>query len=178
MTDLRAPDRSPAWWRAVVRGLEGLTILLFAVLTGVVLWGVFSRYVMGAQSTWTDELARYLLVWISLLGAALMFREHGHLGVDFFVGKLHPDVQRIAAVFSEVVVIVFALVALAMGGTLLMLEAFRADEMTSSLGIRVGYLYLATPLSGVFFVAFAVEHLLRRRLSAPALNEDARKEDS
>ncbi|BET66602.1 TRAP transporter small permease [Opitutales bacterium ASA1] len=163
---------SPGWWLAIVRGLEGLTVALFGALTLVVLWGVFSRYVMGAQSTWTDELARYLLVWVSLVGASLMFREHGHLGVDYFVSKLHPDVQRVGAVFSELVVIAFALVALGIGGTKLVLDAFHANEMTSALGIRVGWLHLAAPLSGLFMAAFAVEHLLTRHLSFPAAKED------
>ena len=48
-------------WLGVVRSLEWFTILLFMVLTIDVLWGVFSRYALGAQATWTDELARYLL---------------------------------------------------------------------------------------------------------------------
>jgi len=166
---LRLPP--PRWWTAIVRGLETLTIVLFSVLTLVVLWGVFSRYVMGAQSTWTDELARYLLVWVSLLGAALMFREHGHLGVDYFVGKLHPDVQRIGAIFSELIVIAFGVVALGIGGTLLMLDAFHAREMTTALGFQVGYLHVATPLSGLFIAAFGIEHLLLNRLSIPAAPE-------
>jgi TRAP-type C4-dicarboxylate transport system permease small subunit len=67
-------------WESVVRALSWFTIVLFAVLVADVLWGVFSRYVLGAQGRWTEELAIYLLVWVSLFGGALTFREQGHLG--------------------------------------------------------------------------------------------------
>ncbi|HEX9782091.1 MAG TPA: TRAP transporter small permease subunit, partial [Opitutaceae bacterium] len=95
----------------------------------------------------------------------------GHLGVDYFVGKLHPDVQRIGAIFSELIVIAFGVVALGIGGTLLMLDAFHAREMTTALGFQVGYLHVATPLSGLFIAAFGIEHLLLNRLSIPAAPE-------
>ncbi|MGH8017111.1 MAG: TRAP transporter small permease [Opitutaceae bacterium] len=167
-SETRPAAQPPGWWLAVVRSLEALIITLFAALTLVVLWGVFSRYVMGAQSTWTDELSRYLLVWVSLLGSAVMFREHGHLGVDFFVAKFHPDVQRLCAILSELIVIAFALAALGIGGSKLMLDAFRVDEMTTALGIQVGYLHMVTPLSGLFFAAFGIEHLIQRRVAIPA----------
>lgn len=155
-------------WLGLVRLLEFLATSLFALLTLVVLWGVFSRYALGAQGTWTDELARYLLVWVSLIGGALMYREHGHLGVDYFVGKFDPEAQRVTAIVVEVIVFGFALFVLGYGGWTLMSEAFRAGETTTSLGIQVGWLHIATPLSGIFMAAFAVEHVVCGRLSYPA----------
>jgi TRAP-type mannitol/chloroaromatic compound transport system permease small subunit len=61
-----------------------------AVLTMTVLWGVFTRFCLGKQAEYTDELARVLLVLVSMVGAALAFGEKAHLGVDYFVSKLHP----------------------------------------------------------------------------------------
>jgi len=164
-------------WLGVVRLLEFLAVSLFALLTFVVLWGVFSRYALGAQGTWTDELARYLLVWVSLIGGALMYREHGHLGVDYFVGKFDPEAQRVTAIIVERIVCGFALFVLGYGGFTLMSEAFRAGETTTSLGIQVGWLHIATPLSGIFMAAFALEHVICGRLSYPAAqaSEEAAK---
>lgn len=155
-------------WLGLVRLLEFLATSLFALLTLVVLWGVFSRYALGAQGTWTDELARYLLVWVSLIGGALMYREHGHLGVDYLVGKFDPEAQRATAIVVEMIVFGFALFVLGYGGWTLMSEAFRAGETTTSLGIQVGWLHIATPLSGIFMAAFALEHVVCGRLSYPA----------
>lgn len=158
-------------WECLVRLLERFTILLFVALAAVVLWGVVSRYVLGQQGRWTEELAVYLLVWVSLLGAALMYRDRGHLGVDYFVGKLHPDAQRVAAIVAELAVILFAGFALVYGGAMLVSETLRSGQVTPAMGWGVGYLYSAVPLSGFFIVCFAIEHLIRSRPQAPASPE-------
>jgi len=148
---------------ALVRLLEWLTIVIFAVLVLNVLWGVVSRYVLGTQSRWTEEVAIYLLVWVSLLGATLAFRDRAHLGVDYFVGKLDPAARRFAAVIAEVAVILFAGFGLVYGGYLLVSETLRSGQLTPAMGWKIGYLYSVVPLSGVFIVAFSIENLLSGR---------------
>lgn len=145
--------------QVLVKALEVFLILAFAFLTFDVLWGVFTRYVMGRQAGWTEEAAIYLLVWVSLLGAALTYEEHGHLGVDYLVGKLDPAAQRLAAIFVELVVLGFALGVLVIGGWVLVFETLAKGQLSPTLGLKVGYLYAAVPISGVFFTLFALEHL-------------------
>lgn len=154
------PSPSSRIWALLVKALEWLTIGLFSVLTFDVLWGVFSRYVLGSQSRWTEELAVYVLVWISLLGAALMFRERGHLGVDYFVGKLDPSARRLTALVAEVAVIVFALFVLVYGGSRLVIENLQSGQVTPAMGWKMGYIYSVVPLSGLFVIGFAIEHLI------------------
>ena len=144
----------------LVKALELFLIVSFAVLTLDVLWGVFSRYVLGEQSRWTEELAIYLLIWVSLLGASLTYEEKGHLGVDYFVGKLHPDARRVGAIFVELVVLFFAGFGLLYGGWKLVSLTLAANQVSPALGVKVGYYYLAAPISGVFFIIFSIEHLL------------------
>jgi TRAP-type C4-dicarboxylate transport system permease small subunit len=143
----------------LVKGLEWFLIAAFLLLTLDVLWGVFSRYLLGAQSRWTEELAIYLLVWISLLGASVTYAERGHLGVDYFVGKLDPSAQRVGAVAVELLVLAFAGFALIYGGYALVVDRLEAGQLAPALGIPVGYLYLAAPLSGLFFALFCLENL-------------------
>lgn len=150
------------FWNRIVRGLEWFTIGLFALLVLDVLWGVTSRYVPGIRpSDWTEELAVYLLVWVSLFGAALTYRGYGHLGVDYFVAKLDPSAQRLVAVLIEIATLVFAGFALCYGGWRLVADTLGANQLTPVLQWKIGYLYSAVPLSGIFFCAFAVEHLLK-----------------
>jgi TRAP-type C4-dicarboxylate transport system permease small subunit len=171
-------NRSPSLVRRPVQvfvtGIEALLVAAFVLLTLDVLWGVFSRYVLGHQSRWTEELAIYLLVWVSLIGASVTYRERGHLGVDYFVGKLDPAAQRLAAVASDLAVLGFALFALVYGGGVLITKTLSTGQVSPALGIEVGYLYLAAPISGVCFALFSVEHLvdLLRRVPDPdASNE-------
>jgi len=155
-------------WNHVVVGLQWITIVLFAALTLDVLWGVVSRYVVGTQSRWTEEFAIHALVWVSLLGGALMFRERGHLGVDYFVGKLDPRARRLAAIVAEMAVIIFAGFILVYGGSMLVIETLRSGQVTPAMGWKVGYLNTVVPLSGMFIIAFAIEHLVTGRTTAAA----------
>lgn len=150
-------------WNVAARGLEIFTTLLFAALVLVVLWGVVSRYWPGIPpSDWTEELGIYLLVWVSLLGAALTFRERGHLGVDYFVSKFDPVAKRWAAVLVEICVLIFAGFCLCYGGYRLVSDTLSTGQLTPVLQWKVGYFYSSVPISGIFFVAFAIEHLLTR----------------
>jgi TRAP-type C4-dicarboxylate transport system permease small subunit len=143
----------------LLRGLRAVLVLAFAVLCMDVLWGVFSRYVIGEQSRFTEELAIYLLVWVSLLGAGVTYGDKGHLGVDYFVGKMDPTAQRIAAIAVELLVAFFSAFALLYGGWLLVEKTLEAGQLSPALGLPMGYVYLAVPLSGLLFLAFAVENL-------------------
>lgn len=162
------PRHLRAGRKGLLQGLEIVLVALFAALLLDVLWGVFSRYVLQAQSRWTEELAIYLLVWVSLLGAGVTYGERGHLGVDFFVGWLHPAARRLAAILAEVMVLIFAGVVLLFGGGVMVIETLRAGQTTAAMGIPVGYLYAAVPLSGFFFAIFSVENLLELVAGAPA----------
>jgi TRAP-type C4-dicarboxylate transport system permease small subunit len=145
----------------LVQLLGAFLIAAFAGLVLDVLWGVFSRYILGSQTRWTEELAIYLLVWISLLGAALTYAEHGHLGVDYFVGKLDPAAQWLAALAVALLVLGFSLGILCYGGFVLVSETLSSGQISPALGWPVGYAYLAVPLSGLFFTLFALEHFHR-----------------
>ncbi|WP_437563395.1 TRAP transporter small permease [Sorangium sp. So ce542] len=144
----------------LIRTLEVVLVAAFAVLTLDTLWGVFSRYVLGNQSRWTEELAVYLLVWISLLGAGLAYGEKAHLGVDYVVGKMDPAAQRVAAIAIELLVAFFAAFALIYGGSTLVVKTLESKQMSPALDMQVGYAYLAVPISGVFFFMFCIENLV------------------
>ena len=151
-----------SFWQKVVRALEWFTIALFSALVISVLWGVISRYLPNVRpSDWTEELAVYLLVWISLLGGALTYRGYGHLGVDYVVNKLHPSAQTLVAIIVELLVLLFAGFALCYGGGRLVAETLAGNQLTPVLQWRIGYLYSAVPISGFFMCAFAIEHILK-----------------
>jgi len=166
MTGARTPVASAfgrkihQFWNAAARGLEILTTILFGALVLDVLWGVFSRYIPGIiPSDWTEELGIFLLVWVSLLGAAVTYRDRGHLGVDYFVSLFDPTARRWTAAVVELCVLVFAGFVLCYGGYRLVSDTLAAGQLTPVLQWKVGYFYAAVPLSGLFFVGSALEHL-------------------
>lgn len=151
-------------WGRVCRGLDrslgAFVILIFAVLVVDVLWGVVSRYVLGSQARWTEELATNLLVWVSLLGAALAYAEGAHIGVDVLVRKLDPGAQHLAAMVAHVAAATFAILVMIGGGYVLVSETLAAGQTTPALGWKMGHIYLSVPLSGAAMLIFAIGHLL------------------
>jgi TRAP-type C4-dicarboxylate transport system permease small subunit len=95
-----------------------------------------------------------------MLGAALTYAERGHLGVDYFVSKLDESAQRLTAIIVELIVLAFSAIALVWGGWVLVVETLASEQLSPALGVEVGYVYLAVPISGVFFIVACLDHLL------------------
>ncbi|MAT70016.1 MAG: hypothetical protein CMJ58_10890 [Planctomycetaceae bacterium] len=144
---------------AFATALQWAVIVAMGGLVVVVLWGVASRYVSQQPSRWTDEAARYLLMWVALLGAAVAYRRGEHLGFDYFASRMDKAAQRILAMAAEVVVIGFAAFAMVYGGWMLVSKTLAAGQTTPALNIPMGYVYLAAPVSGILIVLFAVDRL-------------------
>lgn len=155
--------------------LNVVLIIAVALLVLDVVLGVFTRYVMGEQVKWTEELARFLLVWVSLLGGAVAFGTKSHLGVDYFVGKFHPDIRKLMAVVSHLVVLFFAVSIFVVGGWRVVSDALILEQMTPALGWKMGYVYMVLPIAGVFMVLYTIENLIET-LYTPV--EDAETEGS
>lgn len=71
-----------------------LLVLILGVMVINVLWQVFSRYFTDSPSSFTDELARYLMIWLGILGAAYVGGRNEHVAIDFFTKKSSPKVQK------------------------------------------------------------------------------------
>lgn len=140
--------------------LNGVLIVTVALLVLDVCWGVFTRYVMGEQAQWTEELARFLLIWVALLGGAVAFGTKGHLGVDYFVGRFHAEVQQLMAAVVHLIVLFFAGSIFVYGGFRVVADTLTIGQKTPALGWEMGYVYLALPIAGIFMVIYTVENLI------------------
>ena len=140
--------------------LKTILVVVFTLLVVDVLWGVATRYLLGGQARWSEELARLLMVWLALLGAALVAREERHLGLDALVRQWPAAARRQARVFAHAVVLGFALVIMLWGGAQLAAARFESGQLMPALGISRGWFYLALPISGALIGFFQLESLL------------------
>lgn len=159
----------------LVRALGILVIVLMAALVLDVLWGVGSRWLgnlnsklqwdilPNGQAQWTEELARFLLVWVAMFGSALGFTKQAHIGIDWLVEKFHPDTRRLLTILSQLIVITFTILVLLYGGWQLTSRTFATGQVTPALGIPRGIVYLAVPLSGCFVLIQSLRNLFQAR---------------
>jgi TRAP-type C4-dicarboxylate transport system permease small subunit len=143
--------------RSLARWLQWLLVAVFLILVIVVLWGVGSRYLLGTQASWSEELARLLMVWLALLGSALVCREEKHLGLDVVVRAWPAELQRLARLFGYLAIFVFAVLILSWGGCQLVGQRFDSGQTLPALGISKAWFYLALPVSGFLTAIFMLE---------------------
>ncbi len=121
-------------------------VLMLAVMTLDVLWGVFTRYVMSNQASWSEEMARFLLIWIGILGAAYASGQRMHLSIDLLNNK---PVKLIASL-----IILFALGVMVIGGTRLVLLTAELGQRSPALGVPMSIIYSVVPISGLLIIYY------------------------
>jgi TRAP-type C4-dicarboxylate transport system permease small subunit len=147
--------------------LTKLLVILMGVMVVNVLWQVFTRFVMQSPSSFTDELARYLLVWVGLLGAAFATGKQLHLAIDIVPSKAGPRSQRVLHVLINLVVAAFAFFVMIVGGINLVYITLTLNQTSAALGLPLGYVYAVLPLSGLLIMYYAFYNILEKPTSAP-----------
>jgi TRAP-type C4-dicarboxylate transport system permease small subunit len=166
---------SPGWVRAkphVDFGLAWVVVVLMSASVVNVLWQVTTRFVLGDPSGFTDELSRYLLIWIGLLGGAYAVGKRLHLAIDLLPERLTGNASAWLAILIKTLIIVFAVGVMIVGGSRLVYIVSVLGQTSAALRVPLGYVYLSLPLSGVLMVyycaAFIYEEVARLRGLAPS----------
>ena len=97
-----------------------------------------------------------LLMWGALLGACVAFARDAHLGLDFFVKKLNPEPRRAVATYVHLVTGLFGGI-LAWGGFKVVERTLSTNQVSAALGVKMGYIYLALPITGLFILILSLE---------------------
>ena len=145
--------------RRLTQLLHLVAIVVISILVLDVIWGVLTRYIAGEQAKWTEELARFLLIWVSLLGGAIAYRGREHLGIDFIVAMLEPQVRKGMMLLTELLMCIVAVAILIYGGGQLVRDALILEQTTPALGWKMGHVYLVIPLVGVLMLLFSLEFI-------------------
>ena len=148
--------------RALDKGLAWFLVALMFVAVVNVLWQVFTRWVLDDPSGYTEELARYLLIWIGLVGAGYVAGRKLHLAIDLLPSKLRGRRRLVLEMIIEGLVLLFAVFVMIGGGCRLMSLTLLMEQSSAALGIRLGYVYLAIPLSGAIIACYAGVSIIGR----------------
>jgi len=137
----------------LAKGEAAVLIGLVVIMTVVVFLQVVYRYVLAQPLHWSEELARYLFVWISILGAALGVQKRGHFGMDFFYRML-PDKGRRLLLFMIYLLMGVVILVLLIQGIALVQKT--TAQQSPAMEISMGWAYACLPVGG----ALMVIHLL------------------
>ncbi|MBP1932719.1 TRAP transporter small permease [Ammoniphilus resinae] len=139
----------------LMSGLKGTLIILMAVITFSVTWGVFTRYVLNAAASWTGELSGYCLAWITFIGSAYAIFQKTHIRFESLIEVLPRPIRLTIETIFSLAMLFFVSVLLVYGGRLALNSM--GDE-TLSLPVTKGIIFLVLPISGaIMFIGFLVE---------------------
>ncbi len=137
---------------------------IMAVMVLNVLWQVFTRFIIGNPSSFTDELARYLMIWVGVLGAAYVSGKKMHVAIDLVPRKLNKKKQIQLKIIVNIVIIVFCLSALVIGGARLVYITYVLEQYSPALQIPLALVYLVIPISGALIIFYKISDILNKQL--------------
>ena len=144
--------------RGYTRVLDALGGLCLAVMVVLVFGNVVLRYTFNSGITVSEELSRWLFVWLTFMGAVVALREHGHLGTDALVSRLPATGKKICLVLAQLAMLYVSWLLLTGSWTQMMINWDTEAPVT---GASVGIFYASGVLMGGSSIAILLRDLLR-----------------
>lgn len=141
--------------------LSGVLVLLFFTLFLCVIIQVFTRYVMNDPAVFTEESSRFAMIWLSLLGTAFACGRLEHMAYTMYPESLKGEKLLNHMRHVALVVLLFAASVMVYGGTRLVLRALDFEQLSSTLGLPMGYVYLCIPISGCLITYYQILIFIR-----------------
>lgn len=153
----------------VDRTIAAFSVAVMIALVVCVVWQVFSRYVLNQPSTMTDELARFLMIWVGLLGAAYTVGAQRHLAIDLLAMSLSKQRQVLLSVLINILIFLFAGLVIVTGGMKLIGKTLATAQVSAAMQIPMGYVYFILPLCGSVMMFYALFYVCQgvSRLTHP-----------
>lgn len=136
--------------KVLAKLLAGIATILLSVMTILVLYQVFTRYILNSPAAFTEELVRYFLIWTGFIGAAYAFLTRQHMSLVLILNKLTPAKRRMLMAIIDILILVFAIFVITIGGFKLAMSARKV--YSALLGIPRSLVYAMAPISGIFII--------------------------
>ncbi|MEK9603308.1 MAG: TRAP transporter small permease [Flavobacteriaceae bacterium] len=142
--------------------LEKALVVIMSLMVINVLWQVFSRYILANPSSFTDELARYLMIWVGVLGAAYVAGKGNHVAITYFSEKFNSANRKKVDVIINLTILSFAILGMLIGGVRLVYITLVLEQLSPSLKIPLGIVYAVIPISGILIIFYKILDLKKQ----------------
>jgi TRAP-type C4-dicarboxylate transport system permease small subunit len=145
-----------------------ITISFIAIMTLSVFYGVICRYIFRSAPFWTEEIARFMMVWVALIGASVAFRKREHVGLDFIVKLIFPGKSRKwVVIFNDLMTLIFFGFAIYFGFKFAA-QGYRI--VSPATGMKMFVPYVGIPVGCIFCFLQISVNILRDLFLEPAEN--------
>lgn len=129
-----------------------ISILALIVMTAIIGWQVFGRFVLNDTPKWTEQLAGVLMVYLTMFGAAACVYDDGLIALDVFRNGMRDSTQLLLKLGCELLIFIFAAVLLVYG---VKMAALVTDWFIPTLGVPRTVMYAAFPFAGALMLVFS-----------------------
>ena len=139
-----------------------IELLLVSILSAMVinvLWQIITRYFSASPSSFSDELARYLMIWLGLIGSAYVSGKKEHVSIDYFLKKLNHKKRVILNSIIGFIILFFAFFVMIIGGGHLVFVTIKLEQLSPSLQIPLGFVYSVIPISGLIIIFYQISNI-------------------
>ncbi len=146
--------------------LEIALIFLLVAMTLTVFSQVIARYIFEAPLSWSEELARFILIWLSMLSAAYAFKTKSHFALTILVSKLPDNHQKITSFCINIIVSIFFLIICYYSVIFVhSVNGHIAPALQISMQIPYSSIIVASGLISIFSLLSAVKTILKKNKS-------------
>lgn len=131
--------------RLIERIIDMMLLMALAVMVVSICWQVFGRYVLNHAPGWTEETARFLMAWITMLGSAMVIRRDGHVAVTFVAESLPPAARAVVGWLRDALIVIMSGALVWYGWQFAVIGARRES---AALEISMFWPHLAIPVGG------------------------------
>jgi TRAP-type transport system small permease protein len=154
--------------RSIVEKLTCITIgVLFTGMVIVVFGNVLARYVFNASIGWSEEVSRFMLIWITFLGAVVAYMRNEHLGLDLLLKYLPVNSVKVMVIAADLLVL-GALAYMLNGGIDMAKDSLESGWVSSAVPIRYGIIYLVVPISSALMLLEGIVKIVSDLLKKPS----------
>ena len=125
------------------------------IMSSIIAWGVFTRYVLGSGSFWPEPISIFLAIQLTFYGAAACYRAGTHISLKMFVDLLPPALKRWQHHFVDLLMAAICVFMVTYGASLVKTTYFQSYPEFQY--IRVGVAYSAIPIAGLITLLFVIE---------------------
>lgn len=148
-----------------------LLVVLLSSTVILIAFQVFMRYVMENSLSWTEELARFLFIWMVYIGISYGVKERRHIRVDAALHLLPKKAQKLIRIFADVLFIVFCILIIKQG-LLVAMDLYKFGQTSPALSIPMAYVYLASPVGLSLTAIRLLQNIITMAGELKQLNEE------
>jgi TRAP-type C4-dicarboxylate transport system permease small subunit len=151
-------DRLERIFERVSKLAQFFCTVLMVVMTAVITWQIFGRYILNDTPKWSEQLAGILIAYMTMIGGAIALRENRHIALTYFRDRWSPTAQSLTRIIACVLMAGF--------GALMMVYGVRMAQLVQAwtipgLGISQGVNYWSFPVAGLLICVFALDNIRR-----------------